>query len=71
MDKDKPIILLINETENRLLEFVNKSELPAFFLHRIFQRIDNELQKVEIQELNFATENYEKSMQEKQKKKGE
>ena len=71
MNEDKPIILLIQETENKLLDFVNKSGLPAFFLHRIFQQIDNELQKVENQELSLASEKYEEKKHEKTKKDGE
>ena len=70
MENDKPVILLIKETEDKLLEIVNKSGLPAFFMHRIFQTIDNELQKIEIQELSFATDNYKKKKQESLKKKG-
>ena len=40
---DKPIILKIKDTEESIINTINKSELPAFLLRPIVEKIFNQL----------------------------
>lgn len=65
---EKPAILKYKETEEKLLEIINKSELPAFVLLRIIEKLYNELALIEQNDFSLAKQNYEEEMP---KKKGE
>lgn len=66
---DKPIILVIKETESAILDIVNKAGLPAFFLRYILDRIEKDLTFIEQNELATATEVYKSKSNEKEVKK--
>ena len=52
--EDKPIILSIKETEEKILSVVNEAGLPAFFLRYIFDRIEKDLILIEQNEIAIA-----------------
>ena len=54
--EDKPIILSIKETENKILDIVNNAGLPAFFLRYIFDRIEKDLIMIEQNEIAIASQ---------------
>ena len=62
----KPIILKIKELGNQIIELINNSELPAFFLIRIVEKVYKELQPLELQELKLAQEEYDKPKEKKE-----
>ena len=60
---DKPLSLRVREFESKLVEEVNKSELPAFCLKQILEKIYSQLTQIENQEI--------KDYQEKERKEKE
>ena len=56
---DKPLIILIQETETKMLSLINESKLPAFFLVRIFEKYLTELKNIANDELAKTKEQYE------------
>jgi hypothetical protein len=51
---DKPVILKIKDTEESLINAINKSELPAFLLRPIVEKIFNQLVQTEKNEVTTA-----------------
>ena len=51
---DKPVILKIKDTEESLINAINKSELPAFLLRPIVEKIFNQLVQNEKNEVTTA-----------------
>ena len=48
---DKPLSLQVQETEKEVVEVINKSQLPAYVLKTILERIYNEIDKIEKEEI--------------------
>ena len=48
---DKPLSLRVREFESKLVEELNKSELPAFCLKQILEKIYSQLTQIENQEI--------------------
>ena len=59
--ENKPLILVLEELEDKILKLVNESGIPAFYLHYIFENIDNDLQKIKVKELEIATQSFNES----------
>ena len=60
---DKPLSLRVREFESKIVEEVNKSELPAFCLKQILEKLYSQLTQIENQEI--------KDYQEKERKEKE
>ncbi len=60
---DKPLSLKAREFESKIVEEVNKSELPAFCLKQILEKLYSQLTQIENQEI--------KDYQEKERKEKE
>ena len=58
---NKPLSLKVREFESKLVEEVNKSELPAFCLKQILEKIYSELTKIENEEIEKYLEQKNKS----------
>lgn len=54
----KPTIIKLKETEEKLVEDINNSELPSFILKPIIERILKQVELLEQQELINETNNY-------------
>ena len=67
---DKPIILEIKETEDNFIKLINDSNLPAFFLIRIIEKLYKELQPLEQNEISKVKEQYSLKFKEEKSKKG-
>jgi len=64
--ENKPAIIKFKETEQRLIEIINNSGLPAFILVSMVEKILVKLQELEQQDLQKETEEYNKSKEEKE-----
>lgn len=62
---DKPIILIKEETKQKLLDVINQSGLPAFIIEPILSDFLNEIRVVARREYETEKANYEKSLKEK------
>lgn len=69
---DKPIILQMNEFDNKLIELINKAGLPAFLMRPTIEKIYNNLLQMEQQEYSNAKNGYEEKLKNsKEVKKGD
>lgn len=55
---EKPIIIVLNETEAKVVKVLNESSLPAFILKPMLERILNQTQEIEKKEIEEATRIY-------------
>lgn len=65
----KPTILKLKETEDKIIEIINTCGVPAFVLRPSFERILNQLQMLEQQELNRETAAYNEAVKAEESKK--
>lgn len=56
---EKPTILKLKETESQIIEILNMSEIPAFVLKPMIEKIYRELEVLEQQEYEKEKEKYE------------
>lgn len=61
---NKPFSLIVQETEQEIVEVINKSQLSAYVLKTIVERIHYQLEMIEQNEIN----KYEEDKKGKQKK---
>ena len=66
--KEKPLILRVKDTENRIVAIINNSNIPAFILKSSIEKIYNQLVQLEQQEYAIAFENEKKEASENAKK---
>ena len=66
--KEKPLILRVKDTENRIVAIINNSNIPAFILKSSIEKIYNQLVQLEQQEYALALENEKKEEKENAKK---
>lgn len=66
--KEKPLILRVKDTENRIIAIINNSNIPAFILKSSIEKIYNQLVQLEQQEYAIAIENEKKEASENVKK---
>ena len=66
--KEKPLILRVKDTENRIVAIINNSNIPAFILKSSIEKIYNQLIQLEQQEYALALENEKKEEKENAKK---
>lgn len=55
---EKPTILKLKELEKQIVELINNSDIPAFVLKPTFEKILNQLEIIEQQELENETKKY-------------
>lgn len=58
---NKPFTLQIQETEQKIVEIINNSQLPAYVLKNILQGIYAEIERVDNEEIAKYNEEQEKS----------
>ena len=56
MKNKKPMILSIKEVEDKIIDIINNSGLPAFYLLRIIRSIEKDLNLLEKEELKLASD---------------
>ena len=66
---DRPLILRVKDLENKLVNLINESKIPAFILKTSIEKIYNQLINIEQQENTQALES--KNLKEKGKEKNE
>lgn len=64
---EKPFTLIVQETEQKIVEIVNKSPLPLFVIKNILQGLCAETERVDNEEITKYKEEQEKLSQEKEK----
>ena len=64
---EKPFTLIVQETEQKIVEIVNKSPLPLFVIKNILQGLCAETERVDNEEIAKYKEEQEKLSQEKEK----
>lgn len=57
---NKPFSLIVQETEQGIVEIINKSQLPAYVLKKILQEIYAEVERVESEEMKKYNEEQDK-----------
>lgn len=62
---EKPIILKLKELEEEIIKLINSSEIPAFILKPMFEKLLNQLQIIEQEELESETKKYNEQLQKK------
>ena len=63
---EKPIILKLKELEEEIIKLINCSEIPAFILKPMFEKLLNQLQIIEQEELESETKKYNEQLQKKE-----
>ena len=58
---EKPIILKLKELEEEIIKLINSSEIPAFILKPMIEKICRQLEILEEQEYLKEKENYKES----------
>lgn len=58
---EKPTIIKLKETEQKLVEVINGCEIPAFVLKPVFERILTQLEILEKQEYQDELKRYEEA----------
>ena len=58
---NKPFTMKIQETEQKIVEIINNSQLPAYVLKNILQEIYAEIDRVDNEEIAKYNEEQEKS----------
>ena len=61
---EKPTILKLKEFEEKVIELINNSNIPAFILKNPIEKILNQLQIIEQQELEKEIELYNQQLKE-------
>lgn len=64
---EKPITMVIEETKQKLIDVVNESNLHLFILDSIFKEMYNEIHISYLKQAQMETDNYNKSISEKNK----
>lgn len=64
---NKPLSLMAQETEQEIVEIINKSQLPAYVLKKMLQEIYSEVERIESEEIKKYNEEQDKKV----KKEGE
>lgn len=54
----KPIIIVLNETEAKIVEVLNESSLPAFIIKPMLEKILNQVNLLEQKEQDEAIKTY-------------
>ena len=54
----KPIIIVLNETEEKIVEVLNESSLPAFIIKPMLEKILNQVNLLEQKEQDEAIKTY-------------
>ena len=49
---DKPFSIIVQETEQEIINTINKSNLPAYVLKNIFKEIYQQLENIEQEEID-------------------
>lgn len=60
---EKPTIIKLKETEQQLIDIINNCEIPAFILKPLFEKLLNQLQLIEQQELENETKIYNEKLE--------
>ena len=63
----KPFSLMVQETEQKVVDVFNNSQLPAYVLKTILQGLYQQVENIETQEIAKYKEEQEKLSQEKEK----
>lgn len=63
---NKPLILKKKELEENLVKLINESEVPAFIILPIIEKINNQLIDLDKEDYLKTKEEYEKSLMEKE-----
>ncbi len=63
---NKPFTLQVQEIEQKLVEDINNSQLPAYVLKTILQNMYNQLEMIEQEEIAKYNEEQEKKSQKKE-----
>lgn len=66
--KDRPLVLKVKEAENRLIATINNSQLPAFIMKPIIEKVYNQLINLEQEEYALALEKERKELNDNAKK---
>ena len=61
---EKPTILKLKEFEEKVIELINNSNIPAFILKNPIEKILNQLQIIEQQDLEKEIELYNQQLKE-------
>ena len=64
--KDRPFVLKVKEAENRIVATINNSQLPAFIMKPIIEKIYNQLIELEHKEYAISLEEERKNAIEKE-----
>jgi len=59
---DKPITIIVDETEKSLINTINDSRLPAFIIEPILEKILGEIKIAKQNQLQVDLEKYQKSL---------
>lgn len=65
---EKPMILKLKEFEDNIIQLINESNIPSFILKNTIEKILNQLQIIEQQELENAIKLYNENIKEGDKK---
>lgn len=63
---NEPLTLKVNKTEEKMIEIINKSNLPAFVLKIIIEKIYNEIFEIEQQEIEKYNQECQKALKDKE-----
>lgn len=66
--KDRPLVLKVKEAENRIIATINNSQLPAFIMKPIIEKVYNQLINLEQEEYALALEKERKESNDNAKK---
>lgn len=53
---NKPFTIQVQETEQKIVEVINSSQLPVYVIKKILERIYTEAEKIENEEINQYNE---------------
>ena len=56
---NKPFSLIVQETQQGIVEIINKSQLPAYVLKKMLQEIYTEVERIESEEIKKYNEEQE------------
>jgi len=63
---NKPFTMQVQETEQKVVEIINNSQLPAYVLKTMFINIINEIDKLDAEEIKKYTIEQQKQSQKKE-----
>lgn len=66
--KDRPLVLKVKEAENRIIATINNSQLPAFIMKPIIEKVYNQIINLEQEEYALALEKERKELNDNAKK---